>query len=122
MASVDEAAAGVAGLSSGDIMEIRACLRPHPKLLKVMMAVAILLSKESDSWDEIRPLLADPNGFKAMVQGLERSAISADQIERLQVFVSAPDFTVDNLSCISFAAAKLCAWVIAVNAEYQAQH
>ena len=87
-----------------------------------MMAVAILLGKESDSWAEIKPLLADPDGLKAMVQGLERSAISADQIERLQVFVSAPDFTVDNLSCISFAAAKLCAWVIAVNAEYQAQH
>ena len=122
MVSVDEAAAAVAGLCSSDIMEMRAYVRPHPRLEKVMMAVAILLSKESDSWDEIRPLLADPNGFKAMVQGLERSAISADQIERLQVFVSDPDFTVDNLNCMSIVAAKLCAWVIAVNAEYQAQH
>ncbi|XP_056619544.1 dynein axonemal heavy chain 6 [Triplophysa dalaica] len=100
-------------LDKGDIAELRVFTKPPDLVMTVMEAVCILLNNKPD-WGSAKQLLGEANFLKKLMD-YEKDNIKPQILQKLQKYITNPDFVPDKVEKVSKACKSLCMWVRALD-------
>ena len=106
-------------VTKSDITELKSIRSPNDTLTMVMAAVATALGEEQTDWTSCKKLLSKVN-FMNLLIDCSANSVSATTIAKLQQYLQNPGFNPQEVRKKVISAAGLCAWVIAIEAEYRA--
>jgi dynein heavy chain len=113
--AMDAAAAAVDCLSKAMLGELKNLKSPPAGVDKVTKCCLILIDHEykNHKWDRAKKMMGNVDKFLQTLKDYDGSTIPEDEVEKVAVFVEGdPEFTYENMSSKSAAAANLCNWVI----------
>ena len=99
-------------LKKSDISEVKSMLKPPDAVVMVMEAVCILLGEKAD-WETAKKVMANAQ-FLKILKDFDKDNISPKTVQKLQKYVTKPNFTEDAMKKVSIAATSLCLWVKAM--------
>ncbi|RXN25582.1 dynein heavy chain axonemal [Labeo rohita] len=100
-------------LDKADISEIRVFTKPPDLVMTVMEAVCILLNNKTD-WASAKQLLGDGNFLKKLMD-YDKDNIKPQILQKLQKYITNPDFVPDKVEKVSKACKSMCMWVRAMD-------
>uniref|UniRef100_A0AAY4DWD2 AAA+ ATPase domain-containing protein n=1 Tax=Denticeps clupeoides TaxID=299321 RepID=A0AAY4DWD2_9TELE len=100
-------------LDKADISEIRVFTNPPYMVMTVMEAVCILLNCKAD-WASAKQVLGDPNFLKKLTD-YNKDNIRPQILQKLQKYISNPEFVPEKVEKVSKACRSMCMWVRAMD-------
>ena len=100
-------------LSKADITEVKGFAKPPPLVQTVLEAVCILKGVKP-TWDDAKKIMSDTN-FLQSLETFDKDNILPKVLKSIQVYMTNPDFTPDNVERVSKAAKSLSMWVRAMD-------
>ncbi|TRY65354.1 hypothetical protein DNTS_005929 [Danionella cerebrum] len=100
-------------LDKADISEIRVFAKPPDLVMTVMEAVCILLNSKTD-WASAKQLLGEGNFLKKLME-YDKDNIKPQILQKLQKYISIPDFVPEKVEKVSKACKSMCMWVRAMD-------
>ncbi|KAK2908777.1 hypothetical protein Q8A67_004614 [Cirrhinus molitorella] len=111
--ALDSANKALNALDKADISEIRVFTKPPDLVMTVMEAVCILLNNKTD-WASAKQLLGDGNFLKKLMD-YDKDNIKPQILQKLQKYITNPDFVPDKVEKVSKACKSMCMWVRAMD-------
>ncbi|XP_051560675.1 dynein axonemal heavy chain 6 [Myxocyprinus asiaticus] len=111
--ALDGANKALNSLDKADISEIRVFTKPPDLVMTVMEAVCILLNNKTD-WASAKQVLGDGNFLKKLMD-YNKDNIRPQILQKLQKYISNPDFVPDKVEKVSKACKSMCMWVRAMD-------
>lgn len=109
------AADAVECLDKSMLTELKSLPKPPGGVEKVTAACLILLEHEYKNhlkWDRAKKMMANVDQFKNALKAYDGRTIPEDEVKKIEVFTSDPDFDPKSMVSKSAAAANLCTWVV----------
>nr|XP_055061459.1 dynein axonemal heavy chain 6 isoform X1 [Misgurnus anguillicaudatus] len=100
-------------LDKADISEIRVFTKPPDLVMTVMEAVCILLNSKTD-WASAKQVLSDGNFLKKLMD-YDKDNIKPQILQKLQRYITNPDFIPEKVEKVSKACKSMCMWVRAMD-------
>uniref|UniRef100_A0A6Q2Z4C9 Dynein, axonemal, heavy chain 6 n=1 Tax=Esox lucius TaxID=8010 RepID=A0A6Q2Z4C9_ESOLU len=111
--ALDSANKALDSLDKADISEIRVFTKPPDMVMTVMEAVCILLGSKPD-WPSAKQVLGD-SYFLRKLMDYDKENIKPQILQKLQRYISNPDFVPEKVEKVSKACKSMCMWVRAMD-------
>ncbi|KAJ8000573.1 hypothetical protein DPEC_G00181790 [Dallia pectoralis] len=111
--ALDGANKALDSLDKADISEIRVFTKPPDMVMTVMEAVCILLGSKPD-WSSAKQVLGD-SYFLRKLMDYDKENIKPQILQKLQKYISNPDFVPEKVEKVSKACKSMCMWVRAMD-------
>jgi dynein heavy chain len=111
----------VANVDKGGITQIKSFVSPSPKVVTVLCAVCLIFG-EQENWETAKRKILSNMNLQNDLAKFDPKTIDEKTINKLRKnYISLAEFTVDNLTSVSTAAAGMCGWVRALNDLYDVE-
>ncbi|KAM6971776.1 dynein axonemal heavy chain 6 [Aplochiton taeniatus] len=111
--ALDGANKALDSLDKADISEIRVFTKPPDMVMTVMEAVCILLGSKPD-WASAKQVLGDSYFLRRLME-YDKDNINRQILQKLQKYISNPDFVPEKVEKVSKACKSMCMWVRAMD-------
>ncbi|KAL1023853.1 hypothetical protein UPYG_G00047240 [Umbra pygmaea] len=111
--ALESAIKALDSLDKADISEIRVFSKPPDMVMTVMEAVCILLGSKPD-WSSAKQVLGDSNFLRKLIF-YNKENIKPQILQKLQKYVTNPDFVPEKVEKVSKACKSLCMWVLSMD-------
>ncbi|KAF7660832.1 hypothetical protein LDENG_00274280 [Lucifuga dentata] len=111
--ALESAIKALDALDKADIAEVRVFTKPPDLVMTVMESICILLNAKPD-WSSAKQVLGDSNFLKRL-KDYDKDNIKPQVLQKLQRYISNPDFIPEKVEKVSKACKSMCMWVRAMD-------